>query len=104
VRLSPASGVLVSTQHFDLVLVLQTQGLAVVGGQVLVDGIDVTAGLARCGIPGTRLAGGATFRCPGLTGGLLPPGVHIVSVSLTFSDGSTAADTVRWQIDGNREP
>ncbi len=104
VHLSPASGVLASTQHFDLVLVLQTQGLAVVGGQVVVDGIDVTAGLARCGILGTRFAGGATFRCPGLTGGLLSPGVHVVSVSLSFSDGSIAADTARWQIDANREP
>jgi hypothetical protein len=104
VRLSPASGVLVSTQHFDLVLVLEPRGLAVVGGQVLIDGLDVTGAIAICGILGTRLAGGATVRCPGLSGGLLPPGTHVVSVNLMFSDGSTASDTARWQIDPNREP
>jgi hypothetical protein len=104
VHVTPASGVLVSTQQFDLVLVLQASGVAVVGGQVLVDGLDVTAGLAACGIPGTRLAGGATFRCPGLTGGLVTPGVHVVSVTLGFSDGSTATDSARWQVDANQEP
>jgi len=45
-----------------------------------------------------------TLRCPGLTGGLLAPGVHVVAVSLTLSDGSTAADTARWQVDANTEP
>jgi hypothetical protein len=105
VHLSPASGVLVSTQHFDLVLDVQAAGLAIVGGQALFDGADVTLALVSCGLKlGTRVAGGGTIRCPGLTGSLLTPGVHIFSVSLTLSDGSTAADSVRWQIDANHEP
>ena len=104
VHITPASGVLVSTQQFDLVLVLQASGVTIVTGQVVVDGIDVTAALASCLVPGTRLAGGGTFRCPGLAGGLLPPGVHVVSVTLGFSDGSTATDTARWQVDANQEP
>src|SRR5262249_40292349 len=103
-RISPASGIFFSTQHFDLGLVLKTQGLTVVGGQALVDGADVTAALAACSILRTRLLGGVTFRFPALTGGLPPRGVHTISVSVTFSDGSIAADTAQWEVDANHEP
>ncbi len=104
VRLSPGSGVLVSTQQFDFVVDLQAPGLAIVAGQALLDGVDITSFVVGCVIPGTRLAGGQTFRCPGLTGSLLSPGLHTVFVSLELSDGSTVSDTVIWQIDANREP
>src|SRR5262249_13051973 len=103
-RVSPASGILVATQHFDFVLDLQAANLAIVGGQALFDGADVTLALVHSATLGPRVAVGATFRCPGLTGGLLSPGVHSLSVSLTLSDGSTAAGAVRWQIDANHEP
>ncbi len=39
----------------------------------------------------------------GLSGGLLTPGLHIVSVSLSFSDGSTAADIAGRIYHGLRE-
>src|SRR5262249_51202550 len=69
----------------------------------------VTLALASCVVPGhlgtgTVLSKGPTFRCPGLSGALLPQGVHVVDVSLTLSDGSTVEDTVHWQVEGNREP
>ena len=84
-------------------LVLRGGGVVPVGGQLTFDGPDVTLPLAGCLRAGVRLAGGLTFRCPGLSGALLPPGVHSLAVDLNLSDGSTASDTVRWEIDANRE-
>jgi DNA-binding beta-propeller fold protein YncE len=101
--ISPASGALVTTQHFDLTLRIFPAGLGLTGGQVLFDGADVTPTVAACLVPGTRVAGGLTFRCPNLTGGFAP-GVHTFSIRADFSDGSSARDTVLWQFDPNHEP
>jgi hypothetical protein len=103
--ISPGSGTLVSTQHFDLVLdVAAPPGFGVATGQIVADGSDVTAVLAACLIPGTRAGGGQTFRCPGLFGGLLAPGSHTLFATLTLSDGSSVSDTVQWRAVGNSEP
>ena len=96
--ISPPSGLYVTTEEFDLVFIVTASGLAIVGGQATVDGADVTATLAGCLVPGTLLTGGQTFRCPGLRGSLLGPGAHALTVSLTFSDGSTASSAVTWTI------
>jgi parallel beta-helix repeat protein len=102
--ISPASGLLVSTEGFDLVLTLNAPGRVVVGGQATFDGIDIGAALAPCLRPGTLLAGGQTFRCPGLTGALLPPGVHTFTLTLDFNTGPAATDTATWTIKPNTEP
>jgi hypothetical protein len=104
VAISPGAGALVTTQHFDLTLRLYPAGLTIVGGQLLFDGADVTAALASCLVGGARVTGGLTARCPGVSGGLLPPGFHTLSVSIALSDGSIARDTVTWQIEANHEP
>jgi hypothetical protein len=86
------------------VLVLEAPGRTVTGGQAKLDTADVTAALAGCVIPGTLLAGGQTFRCPGLTGGLLGAGPHVLSVSLDLSDGTAATASVSWDVRGATEP
>ena len=97
--ISPASGRYASNQKFDLDILVFAPGKTVVGGQATVDGIDVTAGLASCIVPGTLVSGGFTLKCPGLHGGLFTPGPHTVGVSLDLSGGSTVSDTVIWNID-----
>lgn len=106
VTISPGSGVYLTTQHFDLALIFDPSGSTVVpvSGTVLFDGVDVTATLLSCLVPGTRLAGGETFRCPGLTGGLLTPGVHTLSVTIKVNLGGTLSDTVTWRVEANTEP
>src|SRR5262249_37458433 len=102
--ISPPSGVLVTTQAFDLVLTLNAPGRVIAGGQATFDGADVTVPFVQCMRPGTRVGGGQTFRCPGLQGGFLPPGTHTFSVTVNFNTGSPASDTATWQVEGNTEP
>src|SRR5262249_26476493 len=108
VGIGPPSGVYVATQRFDLVLtILGDPGLAVVGGQVTVDGVDVTAPLVVCVDGHVDLLDGGTglvARCPGLFGGLLGPGSHLVSARVSFSNGSSASASVTLTILGNTEP
>ena len=102
--ISPPSGVYVTTQNFDLTLIVETEGVSVVGGSATFDGSDVTSYLAGCLIPGTLVSGGQTFRCPNLTGGLFGTGTHTLDVTLDLSDGSSVSDTVTWEVKENTEP
>lgn len=102
--LSPPSGDYVTTQRFDLTLIVEAPGLSVVGGSATLDGSDVTRSLVDCVIPGTLTSGGQTFRCPRLTGGSFGTGTHIFDVTLDLSDGSTVSDTVIWEVKENTEP
>jgi hypothetical protein len=104
--ISPSSGKFVTTQHFDLTLIIEVEGLpvAVVGGSAALDGSDVTGVIANCVKPGTLISGGLTFRCPGLTGGLLGTGTHTLDVTLDLSDGSSVSDSVTWEVKENTEP
>ena len=104
VTISPGSGVYVSTQHFDVTLIVDGLGVPISGGQFTVDQTDGNGFLAACAIPGTVLSGGQTFRCPGLTGAVLGPGTHDLRVTLIFLDGSSAAGHVSWEILPNTEP
>src|SRR5262249_48123773 len=96
--ISPPSGIYVATEGFDLVLLVTAPGLTIVGGQVTVDGTNVTTALGGCLVPGTLPPGGQTFRCPGLRGSFLGAGAHTLTVSLSFSDGTTVARAVTWTI------
>ena len=104
VSISPASGALVTTEHFDLTLRLYPAGLGFIGGHILFDGADVTAAVASCLLLGARVAGGITARCPSVSAGLLPSGFHTLTVAIDLSDGSVAGDSVTWQIEANHEP
>lgn len=102
--ISPPSGDYVTTQHFDLTLIVEAPGLSVVGGSATLDGFDVTSDLASCNISGTLVSGGQTLRCPGLTGGSFGTGTHTLSVTLDLSDGSSVSDSVNWEVKENIEP
>ena len=101
---SPGPGRLVTTQRFDLVLIVGTGGATVVGGRATFDGADVTARLVACVVPGVLPAGGLTFSCPGLTGGALGAGTHTLAVTLNLSTGATVTGSVTWEVLSNREP
>lgn len=83
---------------------MEALGLSVVGGRATWDGSDVSAVLASCFKPGTLVSGGQTFRCPGLTGGLLGRGTHTLEVVLNLSNGSSVSDTITWEVKENTEP
>lgn len=102
--ISPPSGDYVTTQGFDLTLIVYAPGLTVVGGSATLDGSDVTPALVSCIIPGTLISGGQTFRCPGITGGFLGTGTHTFGVTLNLSDGSSVSDSVTWEVKENTEP
>jgi glucose/arabinose dehydrogenase len=101
---SPPSGIYLLTQGFDLVLILEGAGPGLAGGRATLDGVDVSAALAGCLVSGTLPPAGVTLRCPGLQGALLGPGVHTLSVTLDFVDGTNVTATVTWDIRANIEP
>ena len=101
--ISPASGSYVTTQGFDLTLIVKAPGLSVEALSATLDGSDVTDALVRCVIPGTLVSGGETFRCPGVTGGTFGIGIHTLEVAIDLSDGSSVSDTVTWDVKANIE-
>lgn len=103
--LSPAAGVYTSVQHWDFVIVADLMGRGVVSGTAFLDGgVEVTAALASCVIPGTAVPGVATFRCPGVVGALLGPGKHAIDVTLVLTDGAQIHRQVYWTILTATEP
>jgi hypothetical protein len=60
--------------------------------------------LASCSVPGSLVAGGQTFRCRPLSGGLMGPGLHLLSVTLRFSDGSATTAVARWLVVATDRP
>jgi hypothetical protein len=104
VTVSPPTGTLVSTQGFDLSIIVNMPGRTVVGGAATLNGASVLAALISC-IRTDVLPGGAlAFRCPGLRGFLLTPGVNTFNVTVNFSDGSSTAGSATWQVRPNSEP
>jgi hypothetical protein len=96
--LSPPSGAYLSTQLLDFTVILALPGRTVVSGQALLDGVDVTGPVVACVRPGSLLAGGQTFNCPGVVAGLLGPGSHTVVVSLQLDDGTSVSQSVVWEV------
>jgi hypothetical protein len=102
--ISPPSGTYVTTQGFDITLILEASGLSMTGGSVTLDGSDVTSAFASRLVSGTLISGGKTFRCPKLSGGTLGTGTHTFDVTLDLSDGSSVNDSVTWEVKENTEP
>lgn len=104
VTVSPASGTLVSTQGFDLSIIVNMRGRTVVSGAATLNGANVLPALLSCVRTDVLPGGNLAFRCPGLRGSLLAPGVNTFNVTVNFSDGSSAASSATWQVRPNTEP
>jgi predicted outer membrane repeat protein len=104
--ISPPSGTYLTKQLFDLslILALDNQNVSITGSHATLDGNDVTVDLSKCVVPGTLVSDGQTFRCPRLTGETFGIGTHVISVTLSLSDGSSVGDTVTWEVLENTEP
>ena len=95
--ISPPSGNYVSTQAFDVVLLVNALGRTIVDTRATLDGADVTAALAHCVIAGTLLTGGVTARCPGVEGASFVPGTHTRCTSA--GSGCCASSVSRmWRV------
>ena len=99
-RISPPSGLYVTTQAFDLTLIVP----AVSGGTVqaaTLDGVDFSAELAACAIDGELdNVPGTSLRCS-LE---LDEGEHTFEASFELPSGSTTSDAVTWEVLGTSEP
>jgi hypothetical protein len=104
VTISPATGTYTSRQNFDIVLLADLQGRALVGGSVTFNGLDVTGVIASCLRPGTAAGGVASFRCPNIGGAVTGAGTHSFVVRLQFSDGTTVQRGVTWTVVAVTEP
>jgi len=103
--ISPSSGDYVTTQNFDLTLIVKAPGLSVVGGSATLDGKNIWNALMKCisKHKGSLVSGGQTFRCPSLSGGFLGAGAHTLSVTFDLSDVSSVSDAVNWEVLANTE-
>jgi hypothetical protein len=92
----PSTGTLARRGAFDVVI--DTTGLAadLVGGQVRLDGLEVTQPFLAC-VAQAQGASESAFRCP-IPRGFLTTGDHTLQVRLTLSDGTEVRNAVRWTI------
>ncbi len=99
--ISPPSGDYVSTQHFDLTLIVEGTGSATITNATW-NGNDITTDLNKCVRSGTLISGGETFRCP-ISGRLLGTGTQTFSATVEVG-GSSVTETVTWEVLENSEP
>lgn len=97
-QVSPASGSYLTSQRIDLSFVLRKPGVDVTSLDVRLDGVDISAPVNNCLREGQLEVGGESYRCPGIPLSLLSAGSHHLSVTAGLSDGSSVADSVRWEI------
>ena len=100
--ISPPSGDYITTQGFDVSLIVATPTATVTGATVVFDGVDQSALFQGCSISGSLNSGGQTFRCPNIINNLTE-GVHTLDMSVTLSDGTTLSDSVTWQVQATVE-
>ena len=72
-----------------------------IGAGLTFDGLDATASLSACFLPGALKRGGTTFNCQVPRG--LTEGDHVLQVVLTFADQTTRRNAVRWSVVGASE-
>jgi hypothetical protein len=95
--ITPESGRIFRSARFDLVLGIQLPaGVGLTGGQVWLDGVDVTAFLLSCFRPGAG-GGGQTFSCS-IPANTLSGGDHTLQVELALSDQTRRRSAVRWTV------
>ena len=97
--ISPQSGTTFQIGGFDLVVGVDAGTTPLTSGRLTFDGLDVTEGLIACFRPGLLRRGGETFSCQ-VPRGLLTEGEHVLRVDVTFADGSSRRNAVRWHVIG----
>jgi hypothetical protein len=101
--IAPQTSRVFRTASLDLIVgVSGLTGATVTGGQVRLDGADVTASFVACLVPGSQ-SGGQTFRCA-VPRGVLTAGDHVLNVELTLSNQTRLRNAVRWTVVANTEP
>lgn len=102
--ISPASGELLTTQAFDLALIVRG-GIATIVSADL-DGGDVTGGLSNCVVPGTLIAPsprtGSSLSCS-ITGATVGVGTHTFTVTVDVN-GTPVTRSVTWDVLNATQP
>lgn len=102
-RISPATGMLATTQVFDLVLAVEGGASTLVSATI--DGRDVSRQLARCLIPGTVIPpspGGSTLSCR-INGATIGAGTHTFSATVSVN-GRQYSNAVTWDVLNATQP
>lgn len=101
VTIMPGSGTFTSTQVSDVVIAVETGGLAVASIKIFFDGADLSS-LVSTLAPGTLAAGGITRRLANFPAAALPAvtlaGPHVVGVEVTFAGGAVARGHALWNV------
>lgn len=97
-RVSPPPGQYLTTQAFDVALIVDTGGLGVLAGIFTFDEADVTDVVLGCLRLGTTATGALTGRCPSLSGAVLGPGIHFFRASVILDDGSFLEGGAVWEV------
>jgi len=102
--ISPPSGTYTSRQSFDLVLLLNAPGRAIVAGSAQFNNLNALPYLASCVVFGTASNGIVSLRCPNFGGPLVGSGIHTMTVNLVLSNGETVSGSATWTILATSEP
>lgn len=99
-NVSPAATKLISTQIFDMSVVIEGTGPAFTVDRLsaTLNGKNISAILDSCAVAGTLVSGGVTFRCPRVSAAFVGLGVHHLTVTANINDGSVVTDTVIWEV------
>ncbi len=95
--ISPPSGTYVTTQNFDLVFIIEDPR-HVTKRRMFLDGVDITSALRACLVRGLAPPSDLTLRCPGYSLSTLPEGLHELSLTLDYDDGSKEKSVARWNV------
>lgn len=101
-KISPRSGMFLSTQQYDLGITVKTGGAAISSiTHALLNSVDISPALTACIIPGRIGPGLLTLRCPGFSS-LLPPATsrraYTFDLAIELSDGTVVSETATWVI------
>ena len=100
----PPSGVTITSVKHDLAFIAEVPaGVTMVSVSGTLDGVDITGLLQACMVEGSLIPEGLTFRCKSFNS-RYPSGTHTLSVTMDFSNGTSASDTVTWVKLRNTEP
>lgn len=101
-KISPRSGMFLSTQQYDLGITVKTGGAAISAiTHALLNSVDISSALTACIIPGRIGPGLLTLRCPGFSS-LLPPATsrraYTFDLAIELSDGTIVSEAATWVI------